>query len=93
MDINVANLREYYKILMRNATSLFQQFTLVIETQNTYITGHYCKLIQNWQTCGHDVWTAIGGLQNDANGNQDFLSNRIIQTNDDIHLLKLGNNY
>jgi hypothetical protein len=93
MDIDVGDLREHYEALTRNATSLFQQFTLSIETQNTYTKGRFCQLVQNCQTFGHDIWTAIGGLRDDANGKEDAFSNCINRINDDVRLLKVGEDY
>jgi chromosome segregation ATPase len=93
MDIDVGDLREHYEALTRNATSLFQQFTLSIETQNTYTEGRFRQLVQNCQIFGHDVWTAIGGLRDDANGKEDAYSNRINRINDDVRLLKVGEDY
>jgi hypothetical protein len=93
MDIDVGDLREHYEELTRNATSLFQQFTLSIESQNTYTEGRFRQVVQNCQTFGHDVWTAIGGIRDDAKGKEDAFSNRINRINDDVRLLKVGEDY
>jgi hypothetical protein len=49
IDIDIRDLREHYKTLMRNA-SFFQQFTLSIKIQNTYTEGRFYQLIENCQT-------------------------------------------
>jgi hypothetical protein len=93
IDIDVRTPREHYKILMPNATSLFQQFTFSMETQNAYTEGGFCQLVQNCGTLEHDIWLPIGGLQNDANGTQDACFNRINRINDIIRLFKRGKDY
>jgi hypothetical protein len=93
MDIDIGDLREHYEALTLNATSLYQQCTTSIETQNTYTEGHFCQLVQNCQISRHDVWTAIGSLRDDANGKEDAFYNHINRINDDIHLVKVGEDY
>jgi hypothetical protein len=93
MNIDVGDLSDHYETLMRNATSLFQPFSLSIKTLFIYTDGCFRQLLQNWQTFRLDVWTAIGGLRDDHNGTDVAFSNLINRINDDVHLLKICKDY
>jgi hypothetical protein len=90
IDIDIRDLREHYEALTRIAMSFFKHLTLFMETLNTYTEGRFRQLIENCQTCGYHVSPAIGGLRNEANGNEDVFSNCINRINGDVHLFKVG---
>jgi Txe/YoeB family toxin of Txe-Axe toxin-antitoxin module len=79
--------------LTYNATSLFEQFTFSIESQNTYIKGCFCQLVKICQSCGYDLWIAIGSLQDDANGTKEAFSKRINRINNVVYFLQVGEDY
>jgi hypothetical protein len=90
MDIDIVDRREYYETLMCNAMSVFQQFPLSIETQNTYTQGRLFQLVKNFKPFRYEIWIAIGGLQNVTNSKGDALSNLINRIKNDVWLLKVG---
>jgi hypothetical protein len=93
MDIDIRDLIVHYITLVRNVTSLSQQFTLYEEPQNTYTEERFPELVQNCQTFGQHVWTAIGGLRDEANRTEDVFSTRINRINYNVRLLKVGEDY
>jgi hypothetical protein len=42
---------------------------------------------------GNEIWTAIGGLRTDPQGKENADTKRANSINDDLHLLKGGNDY
>jgi hypothetical protein len=88
MEINVADLKQYYQILSDNASSLFWEISQSTNLQGSYIEGRFREIVNSCQMFGNDIWTTISGLKRDAKGKENAHEERTNRINEDLHLLK-----
>jgi hypothetical protein len=90
---NVTDLKQYYQTLSDNASSLFREISQSMNLQGSYTEGRFREIVNSCQMFGNDIWTTISRLRRDAEGKENVHEERTNRINEDLRLLKAGDDY
>jgi hypothetical protein len=93
MEINISEMRSYYETLSKNASALFSQITQNHLFESALAEECFHEIVRGGQRFGNEIWTAISGLRNDAEGQENAHTERSNCIKDDLRLLKAGDDY
>jgi hypothetical protein len=93
MEIDISHLRSYYETLSTNVSELVWEITQNQSFESALAEERFNKVVQDCQIFGNEIWTAISGLQNDAEGKENPYTECANRINDDLYLLKAGDDY
>jgi hypothetical protein len=80
-------------MLSDNASSLFWEISQSINLQGSYTEGRFRGIVNSCQMFSNDIWTTISGLRRDAESKENAHKERTNCINEDLHLLKAGDDY
>jgi hypothetical protein len=93
MEIDISDMRSYYETLSKNASELFWEITQNQPFESDLAEEHFNEIVRDCQIFGNEIWTAISGLRNDAQGKEIAHTEHVNRINDDLRLLKAGDDY
>jgi hypothetical protein len=87
-------MRNYYETLSKNAPKLFWEITQNQSCKSALAEERFNVILRDCQIFGNEIWTAISGLRNDTEGQDNAHTERANCLNDDdLPLLKAGEDY
>jgi hypothetical protein len=93
MEIDISDMRSHYETLSKNASELFWEITQNQSFESGLAEEHFNDIVRDCQIFDNEIWTAISGLPNDAEGKENAYTECANRINDDLRLLKAGDDY
>jgi hypothetical protein len=93
MEIDISSMRNYYEALSKNAYELIWEITQNQSLETPLAEERFNIIVRDCQMFGNEIWTAIGGLLNDAGSKEQAHAQSADRINDDLRLLKAGGDY
>jgi hypothetical protein len=93
MEIDISDMRSNYKTGSKNASELFWKITQNQSFESALAEELFNEIVRDCKIFGNEIWSAIIGLQNDAKGKENAHTERANRMNDDLRLLKAGDDY
>jgi hypothetical protein len=92
MEIDICDMRIYYQTLSNHVSELFCEITQNQSCESALAEEYFNEIIRDCQIFIHKIWTVISRLQNDAKGKENAYTECANRINDDLRLLKIGDN-
>jgi hypothetical protein len=93
MEIDISDMRSYYETQSKNPSELFWKITQNQSFESALAEEPFKEIVRDCVIFGNEIWTTISGLRNDAQGKENAHTERANRINDDIRLLKAGDDY
>jgi hypothetical protein len=93
MEIDSSDMRSYYETLSNIGSELFWEITYNQSFESALAEECFNEIVRDGQIFGNEIWTAISGMRNDAEGNENAHTERANRINDDHRRLKAGDDY
>jgi hypothetical protein len=93
MDVDTEDLQRRYDRLAYRANPQFLDLSQNSANQAGYSEDWFHDIVDSCQTFGAEVWTTISELRKDAAGKEEAITKRMDRMNEDVKLLKIGEDY